>query len=234
MRDLEATGNTIYPLIREDMGRLLADVDSSVLDLTCVACPDWSIRGVLAHTIHAFGSFMYDTAPEETMTAITEPDDDRRREAALRRDQWTQAGVDARRDLSAEALLAEWDEIIASGPDRIWMGVLDGTTHLYDIKETLGDSSGTDSPIVAHAFERCFHGVHRAKWELDDVQFAAYCTDRDVRYGPEDAPTVQGSTYELLRAGWGRRSLSQASEALDWAEVPRSQRASWSIYGWTG
>ena len=74
---------------------LLLTLDDDALESTCAACPDWSIRDVVAHHVHYLGACATGGVPHEMQDALM-ADDETRQLAAEARDTWTQAGVERR------------------------------------------------------------------------------------------------------------------------------------------
>src|SRR5947209_8601600 len=103
---------------------LLLTLDDDALETTCVACPDWSIRDVVAHHVHYLAAACATGGVPHEMQDALMGDDDTRRLAAEARDAWTQAGVEQRRGLPIVSVLEEWDEVVATMPDHAALAVL--------------------------------------------------------------------------------------------------------------
>jgi len=212
---------------------LVTHLSPADLERTCIACPAWSIRDVVAHHVHVAHDFVNGDFPASAITALVADRDAVRLQAGHERDEWTQAGVDARRSITLPAVLDEWRGVTARMDDESARVILDLTMHLYDIKETLGDTADRDSPLVDDALTsyyrrfltpRLAHSSLAVNVDPSDTA-ASLVTD------PE-APTVSGSAYELLRSIGGRRTRNHADATLDWGDTDERIRERFSVYNW--
>lgn len=211
---------------------LLATLDDHALATTCVACPAWSIRDVIAHHVHYLGACATGSVPHQMQDALM-ADDAARRRAAWARDEWTEAGVRQRRALPMASLLLEWDDIVASMPDHAALAVLDLTMHLSDIKETLGDETDRTSPLIDEALAGYYYFALATQLAHVDTSVALRCTDRGTELvTDEHSAVVSGSAYDLLRTVGGRRSRDEADRILDWGDASGAVRERFSVYGW--
>ncbi|MEX2628040.1 MAG: maleylpyruvate isomerase N-terminal domain-containing protein [Ilumatobacteraceae bacterium] len=204
------------------------------LDRTCAACPAWTIRDVVAHHIHFVGAFVDRSVPAAIYTALIGATDDERRRAAIARDEWTQAGVEARRGLDLHELVAEWDSITACMDDRGARALLDLTMHHGDIVESLTGASGSiDVEMTQDALTTYARHFLAPRLSAAGRALGLRCADTGEHLGPGDpAPTVSGTTYELLRTIGGRRTRAEADDRLDWGGTDEPTRDLFSVYGW--
>ncbi len=158
------------------------------------ACPDWTVRELLAHVIGLDADVLAD-AEDDDHNAV-----------------WTQAQVDARAGRSVAELLAEWRPM--TGPMQAWMAergtrpMGDVVIHEQDLRGALGAPGARDTPGLAVLRERFAGRVVGA------VQAAGLAPVALVggswRTGPEDAQVVvSASDFDLARAVLSRRSAAQ-------------------------
>ena len=211
---------------------LLLTLDDDALESTCAACPDWSIRDVVAHHVHYLGACAAGGVPHEMQDALM-GDDETRQLAAEARDAWTQAGVERRRGLPISSVLDEWDHVVATMPDHAALAVLDLTMHLFDIKETLGDDSDRESPLIGEALAGYYYFALSTQLAHTNASVALSCTDTGATLVTErQSAIVAGTAYDLLRAVGGRRSRLEADSSLDWGGASETVREHFSVYGW--
>jgi uncharacterized protein (TIGR03083 family) len=211
---------------------LLRSLDDDALETTCAACPDWSIRDVVAHHVHYLGACATGEVPQVMQDALM-GDDEARPQAAEARDAWTQAGVERRRPLPLSSVLEEWDEVVATMPDHAARAVLDLTMHLFDIKETLGDDRDRTSPLVGEALAGYYYFALSTQLEHEGTSVGLVCTDSGATLITDgQTAVVSGTAYDLLRAVGGRRSRLETDSTLDWGDAPETVRAHFSVYGW--
>ena len=167
-------------------------------------CPGWSVKDVVAHV-----TGVVDDALAGRLDGVAT-------------DPWTAAQVDARRDRSASEILDEWNEKapafeelldVIGDPGR--QAVFDVVTHEHDIRTATGVGGGRDSDAIAIALD--FAGrnfVAAAKNAGVDIAIRG---DRGQTFGDPGSASavVTGTTFDLVRALSGRRSLDQLRE-MDW------------------
>jgi uncharacterized protein (TIGR03083 family) len=227
------TDLALYQQAMDTAVQLITRLSPEDLDRTCLACPAWSLRDVVSHHVHVVREFLNGNFPSSAITALVAEDDDVRQQAGDERDEWTQAGVEARRATTMNGVLDEWREIAARMNDESAGTILDLTMHLYDMRETLGDTTERTSPLIDDALARYYHWflIPRLASGTVTVNLRADDTHLSLISDPQ-APTVTGSAYELLRAVGGRRTRSQADATLDWGDTGESVRELFSVYNW--
>jgi hypothetical protein len=222
----------LYHLGKQMTVDLVSTLDDDALETTCVACPAWSIRDVIAHHVHYLGACATAGVPSAMQDALM-ADATARTTAASARDKWTAAGVAQRQGLPLQAVLLEWDEIVASMPPHTAMAVLDLTMHLFDIKETLGDRADRSSPLIEEALAGYYYFALATQLSHVEASVALCCTDSGTKLvAVKQSAIVSGTGYDLLRAVGGRRSRLEADRTLDWGQASETVREHFSVYGW--
>jgi uncharacterized protein (TIGR03083 family) len=164
---------------------------------TVPACPDWTVRDLLAHMVGLGADVL----------AGDEPDD--------HNEEWTAKQVAARRDRDVDALVTEWQEL--AEPLRAWMAVHgtrplgDVTIHEQDLRGALGEPGGQDTPAMAAMRDRF---VARLAARLDPALGPlalvgpewSWCSDGEP---PDAAVELRAPDFELTRALMARRSAAQ-------------------------
>lgn len=160
------------------------------------ACPDWTVRDLLAHMVGLGADVL----------AGDEPDD---HNAA-----WTGRQVATRRDHDVAALVAEWRAV--AGPLRDWMRTYntrplgDVVVHEQDLRGALGVPGGRDSAGLAAVRDRF---VHRFAARLAGRPPIALVGDTwSWCSGPDPAAAavvVRAPDFDLARALSTRRSAAQ-------------------------
>ena len=159
------------------------------------ACPDWSVRDLLAHMV-GLGA---------DVVAGDEPDD---HNAA-----WTARQVARRRDRDVAELVAEWRAV--ADPLRDWMRahgtrpLFDVTIHEQDLRGALGEPGAQDTPAMAAVRDRF---AARLADRLRGRPPLALVGERwrwESEPGAEPAVVLRAPEFELTRALLARRSAHQ-------------------------
>jgi hypothetical protein len=145
---------------------------------------------------------------------------------------WTQAQVDARRDLPIDEVVAEWtgnakaldDGMRAAGPGMSSLLIGDLASHDFDVRGALGNSDGRDSDATFIALQRYATGGAGSigdRITQGGLPALQLDVDGEVIVAGEGAPgaTVRANAFSLLRSLTGRRSADQV-RALDWDGDP--------------
>ncbi|MEA2478022.1 MAG: hypothetical protein QOC87_2221 [Actinomycetota bacterium] len=203
-------------LTLEDMGALYRETRTRIGEIVLAAagegagpvpaCPGWTIKDVVAHLT----GVCEDILSGNIADAPSEP--------------WTAAQVDRVRDVPLADLVARWGEAAAQVepltpmfPDRTanqW--VADITSHEHDLRGALDvagarDSAGVEVAVDFLALSFLAEAKARSLPALSIVTEQKTWSTKDA--GP--AARLSGSSFELMRALSGRRSIDQIS-ALDW------------------
>jgi uncharacterized protein (TIGR03083 family) len=184
-----------YERVRE----LVAGLDTELAGRTVPACPDWSVRDLLAHMIGL----------DADIVAGDEPDD--------HNSEWTQRQVDARADVDIAGLLAEWQTI--ADPLRAWMRANTGrplgdiVIHEQDLRGALGKSGGQDTDGLHAIRDRMRDTFAKSVAEQppialigDDESGWGWCSSGSA---DDAAVVVRAPAFDLARALMSRRSASQ-------------------------
>ena len=174
---------------------LIAPLDPAALDRLTPACPDWSVRDVLAHLAGAAASFGTDSF------------------AGVGTDPWTAEHVESRRDVAVADLLAErractpkLEQVRAD--DGVWLPVVhDALTHEADIRSAIG-APGLPSDALAAAFPLIEAVLPMKLAQLGTITLELDGQPRTFGEG-EPALVVQAPLFEFWRGAFGRRSDRQ-------------------------
>ena len=222
---------TLYELAQRRMTRIARQLSDDQLAQECPSCPGWSNQDVIAHHIHFLTGLIDDDVPAEMFQEITDTDADERERAGKVRDDWTQAGVEARRGRTLDALFAEWDERVAAMPAII--PTVDVVVHAGDVLESVGERRGLDTVLVDDTLMAYYEMTLASRVAAEGHAVTLVSTDTGSRIGAGvGAFEVRGTGNDLLRALTGRRTRAEADATLDWGDTPRSIREAFPAYGW--
>jgi uncharacterized protein (TIGR03083 family) len=164
------------------------------------ACPDWTVRDVLAH----LSGGIADALAGRMEGAGTNP--------------WTAAQVEARKDWSVAAILDEWNtnapqvEPFMDAAGEIGrQGVADVATHEHDLRGVLGLPGARDSDAILIGLG---FGAQQliASASARGISLRVQSTEGHA-FGAEDpSVTLVGDNFELFRSIHGRRSVEQLKE----------------------
>jgi uncharacterized protein (TIGR03083 family) len=175
---------------------LVEDLPPERAGVRVPACPDWTVRDLLAHMV-GLGA---------DVVAGDEPDD--------HNETWTGRQVQARRDHDVTALVAEWRDV--AEPLRAHMrengprALGDVIIHEQDLRGALGVPGSQDTPGL-HAIRDRF--VPRFGARVADLPPIALVGERWTwasQGSPDDAAVVlRAPDFDLARALVTRRSAAQ-------------------------
>jgi len=194
----------MYGELRARVTTLVAEAGGDAGAARVPACPDWSVKDVLAH----LAGICADVLGGNIEGVATDP--------------WTAAQVEARRGHSVEDILAEWNElgpqVEALAPvfpeDAIRQWLTDGTTHEHDVFGALARTGARDAGSVGVSLDfTAANCVEAASTSGTAVGFRA--GERAWGRVDGDAPVLTADAFDLLRALTGRRSLAQV-RAMAW------------------
>ena len=194
----------LYEAARLRIVDLVRDADPAA---PVQACPDWTVKDVLAH--------LSSVAAGVADGRLTEPPSEA----------WNAEQVAERRSWSVQDCLAEWEATAARlttagarllGP----IAVVDAVSHEHDIRTALGRPGERDSDGVRLAVSAFLHTL-RARVRAAGLPALRVVTEvkATVLGDGEPAGTVRASSFELLRAISGRRTPDQV-RGLDWDGDP--------------
>jgi len=202
------------------------------------ACAEWRVRDVIAH----LSGLATDIASGNLDGAAT--------------DEWTAAQVDARRDLSIGDLLAESDDVgpqlaafLDDFPGRYGLQVVaDINVHEHDVRGALQQPGARDSAGIAHCVDfllTTFVAPAARALGLPGLLITDGMRSAVIG-GCDEAPTdptaaaqaalaappiarLEASSFELVRALTGRRSLNQVHR-LGWSVDPTPYDALFDLW----
>lgn len=191
MRNIE-----LYQALRARMTALAVGADGSA---AVPACPDWTMRDLLAHVTGAA-----DDLAEGRLDGVGT-------------DAWTELQVQARTGQSLAEVLEEWAEagprmeeavrlVFGDAPAQL---IFDTVTHEHDLRQAVGATGERDADSIEVAL-----GWVAGAWEQSaprgpgTLRLAAGKRTIDLGDGDPDV-VVTLSPFEALRALSGRRSTDQ-------------------------
>lgn len=208
---------------------LVENLDRAALSTVVPACPEWTVRDLLAHLVgvardSARGAFF-----PGALDAWRQP------QVAERREHWTAGHVADYRDQPASELLCVFDEhaghlvtMLRTGAGPVFDGpawmvtapVADLAVHLHDLSEALGRDPDDGSAVARLGFSvyRSWLSARIVERGLASLRLSD--GEREWTLGEgEPAVTLTADRHELFRAITGRRSLSRL-RAYKWDGDP--------------
>jgi uncharacterized protein (TIGR03083 family) len=212
-----------YSESRERFSDLVAQTDDEGLARKVPACPDWTLKELLAHVIGV--------AADSVAGNVSD----------MGGDEWTEQQVAERRDRSLEELLGEWKEhatqieaTLNSIHPALAGGLIgDLITHEHDARGALGKPGARDIETLelpTYTYVRFFGtrvkkaGLEAVEVKAGDVSWAAGAGDAGV--------SVTGEAFEILRSLTGRRTRDEVRD-LDWEGDPEPYLDVFSQYNYT-
>jgi uncharacterized protein (TIGR03083 family) len=190
-----------YAATRQRITALVESLPPSDLDKDVPATPGWRVRDVVAHLV----GVAVDVGAGNLDGAATDP--------------WTAAQVDARRESSVEAVLAEWGEAGPAlekaledfPPHMAVIAVIDAVNHEHDIRGAVNRAGERDSEAVDLALQAMVDalGKRLADSGCPGLRLRAGNQEWEVGPQPVAAAVEAPDGYSLLRALTGRRSEEQ-------------------------
>ena len=192
-----------YAGVRERIGGLVRAADPKTF---VPACPEWTVHDVVAHVT----GVVDDALAGRLEGAGTDP--------------WTEAQVAARKDVSIDDLLTEWNERAPSFEELLdtigptgRQAVFDVTTHEHDVRGALGQPGAHDSDGVRIGLGWLAPQLVAAMPAAGLPSIVIRTTEGE-EWATDDNPVtvLTGSAFDLFRSLSGRRSRKQLL-ALDWS-----------------
>jgi uncharacterized protein (TIGR03083 family) len=194
--------------VRERVSDLLAG-SSEVAETPVPACPEWTVREVVAHMVGAC---------EDVLAGNLE---------GVASEAWTDAQVARHADDELTSLLGLWAEI---GPqlDEVTplfpkpsaaQFVFDATTHEHDLRAALDQPGARGSEGVRIGAAFLAGGLVRGGAADGLPPLRVETEDAVYEIGEGAAVVLRASPFELLRGLGGRRSMDQIA-AMDWQGDP--------------
>lgn len=208
---------------------LVEDLGEDRLALTVPACPEWTVRDLVAHLVGVAEATVGGAYFLGAVDAWRDPG------IAERRERWTAGQVSSRADRGMESLLREFDEhsrklvtMLRRGMGPVFDGpawlltapVADLAVHLADLRDALGQEPDETSPITHLGFAVYRDWLRARIAERDQPPLRLSDGQKHWVLGEgEPAATVMAERHELFRAITGRRSSSRI-RAYDWDGDP--------------
>jgi uncharacterized protein (TIGR03083 family) len=192
----------IYDDARERITALVGGLDDASLQTPVAACPQWTVRDVVAHLAAVaddWGRGVLTGAPTEEQTAEQVARFDGRHMPDII-DVWTAAAAHLR-DLAENSDLEP--------------PVGDVAAHEHDVRAALGEPGARDSAAVRYTADRLLASLRTP------VPLRVTVEDAEYRSGPATGAELHLRTtrFEALRWRTGRRSRAQLA-AMDWSADP--------------
>jgi uncharacterized protein (TIGR03083 family) len=177
---------------------LVSETDAAV---RVPACPEWSVKDVLAHVTGVCADILAGRL-DGVATQV-----------------WTQRQVDERRSKTVSEIVAEWNEAAPQveaicsnfgGAEVQWL--MDTITHEHDIRGALSKPGARDDEAIALGLDWLTKNIGG---EITAMRVETTEGDEHVMGAGEPQATVRGPRFEMLRALTGRRSKEQIA-AFDW------------------
>jgi len=193
-----------YRATRERVTALVTEAGPEVAELPVPACPDWTVRQVVAH----LAGVCDDIVNNRLEGVGTDP--------------WTAVQVTNRSDRSLTDLLAEWTEAGAKVEDLLATGmpeqlVFDEVTHEHDLRGALRQPGAHECDAVEMGLNFAVAGMD---FSVTAAELPAVLVrsdggqERTIGQG-DTVATLTASSFDLMRSFTGRRTVAQVA-ALDW------------------
>ncbi len=187
-----------YRGVRARVRAAVESVAPEHMERFCPATPAWRAHDVLAHLVGV---------PSDVLAGNLD---------GVASNPWTQAQVDARRDVTPAEMLDAWDVdgvavepiMTAVGVPTFGQMVFDAVTHELDLLHGIARPADGDSSGVARSFEWLVGVAGPSRPE--PLLLRTEIGEVVVGVG-EPAVSVELSRFEYIRAASGRRSASQVA-----------------------
>ena len=189
------------------VSELVGGLDDEHLNRTVPACPEWTVKELVAHVTGV--------AADSLSANVTE----------MGKANWTQSQVDARKDQTLEDILGEWagitEQITAAlddlHPTLSSALIGDLVTHEHDLRNAVGnrDARDTDGVVISTGFYARYFGKR-----LKDARLPTLIVDTGEHQWTagreEPAGKVAAPLFEMLRGLTGRRTTDEV-KTFDWS-----------------
>ena len=176
-----------YEAAREAFAEQVRTVDPDAL---VPACPEWTVRELLAHQVHQLHGALDGSFPvRAALDRLTAGSEAERGDAERLQEAWVRRGVAEWREWTIDGLLETWSALARDAPVEVLDALVpDVVVHLFDLLGVTGVRRYRDHAMVERA-----------------LSFWAPAA------GVEMPDTVE-DRFELLRIITGRRSRAQARD----------------------
>lgn len=188
----------LYAETRERVSSLVTDADG---DVVVPACPEWTVKDVLAHITGVCADILAG------------------RLDGVATEQWTRRQVDERSSKSVAEIVAEWNEVAPQveaicgnfgGAEVQWL--MDTVTHEHDIRGALNKPGARETEGLALGLDWLTKNVGQ---DVAAIRIKTVEGDDLVMGTGEPDATVTGPRFDILRAVTGRRAEEQIA-SFDW------------------
>lgn len=201
------TPSQVYLSASDRVAALVRSLDDDRLSTTVPACPEWTVKELVAH--------LTGVASDSLNANVAE----------MGKANWTQSQVDARKDKPLEDILSEWQgvtEQIAKALDDLHPTLSsaligDLVTHEHDLRNAVQnrDERDGDGVVISTGFYARNFGKR-----LKDAGLPTLIVDTGEHQWTagreEPVGKVQAPLFEMLRGLTGRRTTDEV-KAFDWS-----------------
>jgi uncharacterized protein (TIGR03083 family) len=219
-----------YADARASMIKIVRDLSPEQLEARVPACPDWSVKDLIAHVTSIAASLTSGEFPRGLNPALMwEP------ETTETREEFVGSQVEKRRGRSIDAIIAEWEEAAVlieatirgerpwpegSPPLSEWIVTTDVGVHHHDLRGAM-EMPGERDSLATGLSLRSYIEAMRYRSAMEKLPpFKIRAGSREWAIGDgEPLATVTADPFELARAVNGRRSPEQI-RAYEWDGDP--------------
>lgn len=224
MPQSHASPNEIYAQTRDNFIAQVRNMDKSQTETVVPACPDWTVRDVLAHVSGLVA---------ESLAAV---------EGSLGSDEATARQVSDRAHMSAAEICDEWsdnavafDAFVVADPAWGVTLISDLVVHVHDVQEALQLPIDRSSAATMIAAERYLARLQQRAADMAAIGVTVHLSDGADWPAPNpDAELhleLTTTAFDFLRHVTGRRSRDQVA-ALTWSTDPAALLdKAWVQYG---
>lgn len=236
MPDLAAAYDQTYA----SMTTLTEGLDEQERITRVPACPDWTVKDLIAHVTSIAASLAIGGYPEDLNPSAFWDN-----EMAIRREAFIDEALETRREKSLDEILSEWAQAReplmemmrgarpwprSDVPMIDWILVTDIAVHHHDLRGALGAPGDRDSLATGLSLRSYIEGMRFRALVERLPGFTVVAGSRSWTIGDDPAATVTADPFELARAVSGRRSPEQVS-AFDWDTDPEPYLPYFYPYG---
>ncbi len=219
-----------YQQARKTMSDLVRPLPEGKLDARVPACPGWTVKDLIAHVTSIASELVGGRIPKDLNLVMIWDQG-----VARRREEWIDHALTARREMTIEEILREWEDAGAkleeilrgerpppsgSPPLMEWIVVTDIGVHHHDLRGAIGMSGDRDSLATGLSLRSYVEGMRGVSQVKGLPAFRIRAGSREWIVGNGNpVATVTADPFDLARAASGRRSPDQI-RALEWDGDP--------------
>lgn len=215
-----AEASNAYRGGRERISEIVTDTPNDALSRTVPACPEWTVRDLLAHVVGVaedFAAGNFEGAGS---------------------DEWTRSQITRRSEMAVPALVEAWRVIaepieqmvdqLPPGPTSLLIGDL--ASHEHDLRGALDRPGARDSEAVWIGLDRYVRWFGKRIKDAGAPSVLVHSGERDWQAGILEADVeIEADPFELLRALTGRRTPDEIA-SMQWTGDPGPYLALVSAY----